>query len=149
MKDETITVTNDADYRTALSAGYKPENITIGTADNSAALEASRASGFEAGKVEGLKEGRGIGATAERDRFKAINDLHIAGFEAERDAALASGSTVADFALVQAKAIKDRGITVDAMKKDSEGAPHAPPGDNRAANSWDRIVARHGTKNAA
>ncbi|MBN8887582.1 MAG: hypothetical protein J0I77_17795 [Rudaea sp.] len=147
MSNESITVTNDADYRTALNAGYKPENIKISAPDNSAAIEAARREGVESGKADGLREGRELGATAERERVKGINDLHVAGFEAERDAAVAAGTSIADYAVVQAKAIKDRGITVDAMKRDSKGAPHAAPGDPTAgASSWDRIVDRHKAK---
>lgn len=147
MSENTITVTNDADYRTALAAGYKPESIKIGAPDNSAAIESARSDGHAAGKAEGITEGRGTGILAERARINGIHELFVRGFETERDAAIKDGTAVADFAIVQAKAIKDRGITVDGIQNDSKGAPHSPPNNDPAAKgSWDTVVARHKSK---
>jgi len=140
----TIKVSNTADLRTAIEAGYTKDEIQVVAQDSTAAIAAARAEGVEAGKADGLKEGREHGAKAERDRIAAIHELHMAGFEAERDAALKDGSTPEAFAVVQAKAIKDRGITVDAIQKDSTAVAHAPPGsDAKGKGSWDSIVARH------
>lgn len=144
----TIKVSNTADLRTAIEAGYTKDEIQIVAQESTAAIAAARAEGVETGKAEGLKDGLTNGAKAERVRIEAINDLHMAGFEAERDTALKDGSTSEAFAVVQARAIKDRGITVDAIRRDSpEAAAHAAARDGKKnAASWGETIKKFGGK---
>ena len=139
-----IKVSSTDELRTAIEAGYTKDEIQIVAQDNTAAIAAARSEGVEAGKAEGLENG----AKAERTRTAAINDLHMAGFEAERDAALADGSSPEAFAVVQAKAIKDRGITLDAIKRDSpDAAAHAAARDvKKNAASWGATIQKFGGK---
>ena len=151
---KSINVSNTSELQTAIEAGYTKDEIKIVQPDASAQVAAARTEGVEAGKTAGLDEGRKLGAQAERDRINAINDLTLNGFEKERDEALKSGASANDFAVTQAKAIKDRGVTVSAIKKDSTTAPHAnAPADAAAAavaqSGWDTIVARNGGKKKA
>jgi hypothetical protein len=149
---KSINVSNTAELQTAIEAGYTKDEIKIVQPDASAAVAAARKEGVEEGKVAGITEGKTLGAQAERDRITAINDLTLKGFEKERDAALSSGASANDFAVTQARAIKDRGVTVSAIKKDSTSASHAaPPADEEAAKAeseagWDRIVAKYSGK---
>lgn len=148
---KSINVSNTAELQTAIEAGYTKDEIKIVQPDASAAVAAARKEGVEEGKVAGLDEGRKLGAQAERDRITAINDLTLNGFEKERDAALKSGASANDYAVIQAKAFKDRGITRDAIKRDSTSASHAAPPVDEAASAeakagWDRVVAKHSGK---
>lgn len=150
---KTINVSNTAELQTAIEAGYTKDEIKIVQPDNTAAVASARAEGVEEGKTAGLTEGKTLGAQAERERINAINDLALNGFDKERDEALKSGASANDFAVTQAKAIKDRGVTVSAIKKDSTQASHAaPPNDEAAATEakagWNHVVAKHGGKAA-
>lgn len=142
-QNKSINVSNNADYKMALEAGYTAEQITIVQTDQSAAINTARAEGIEAGKAEALVQGRELGAVAERDRTAGINALHMDGFEKERDDALAKGHSPETFAVAQAKAFKDRGISMDAIKKDSQAAQHAAPGNPSADQGWAKTVAKY------
>ena len=142
-QNKSINVSNNADYKTALEAGYSAEQITIVQADHAAAINTARAEGVEAGKAESLAQGRELGAVAERDRITGINALHMSGFEKERDEALAKGHSPETFAVAQAMAFKDRGISQDAIKKDSQAAQHAAPGNPSADQGWSKTVAKY------
>jgi len=147
--NKTVKVSTTADLRTAIEAGYTKDQIEIVQPDASAAIATARTEGTTAGKAEGIEEGRKLGAQAERERINAINDLALEGFEKERDDALKAGTSPTDFAVVQAKAIKDRGVTVAAIKTDSPSAPHAAPGGDVKGSSWAQTIAKHGGKKAA
>lgn len=152
MSDKTVTVTNDADFRTALAAGYTTDQIKIGAPDNSAALKAAREEGIAAGKAEAkaahdaeMKAARETVATAERARLTALREIAEPGFDAELKAAIEGGHSPEQFALTQMKAAKERGVTLGAIRKDSPHAPNAPapaPG-SKGASAWDNVVGRH------
>jgi signal peptide peptidase SppA len=143
---QSVSVSNTADLRTAMDAGYTAEQISITTADHSAMINAARAEGHEAGKAESLIQGREVGAAAERDRITSIKSLHISGFKKERDAAITDGSTPEAFAVMQAKAIKDRGITLEGIRSDSKAAQQAAPGNDAPQSNWDKTVAKYSKK---
>lgn len=137
-----ITVSNTEDLRQALAAGYKADQITI--ASNEAAIAAARQEGETAGKAAAVE-----GAVkAERDRVTGLQALGRQGFEAELKAAIDEGQSTGAFALALMQAASDRGVTLDAIRKDAPTpAPHTPPdnGGNQKA-SWDGAVAKLGGK---
>ncbi|MCO7614506.1 S49 family peptidase [Pseudomonas chlororaphis] len=111
------TVKTTADLRTALAAGTDPNTIEIAQADQPdlAAIRAET-------------------ATAERERIKGINALASKGFEKEIEAAIDTGSSVEATALVLFKAAQDRGISLQGIKSDAQGATGAAPtGDSLQA----------------
>lgn len=135
-------VSTTEQLRTAFEAGYTVEQIEIAQPDASAHAAAIAAARAE-GQTAGVEEGKKAGATAERARLAALQEIVCAGFEAEHSKAIADGTSAADFALIQTKAAKDRGITLSAIKKDSTSADHAsPPNDptKKAAITagWDK-----------
>jgi signal peptide peptidase SppA len=150
-ENKSINVSSTDDLRLALAAGYTADQIVVTHEDTAPLIAAARAEGVEEGKAAALVEGRTNGATAERQRIAQINALHMAGFEAERDDALADGSTPEAFAVAQAKAIKDRGITVTGIVKDSTAAAHAAPGSATPApgSLWKAVVERVSPKKTA
>lgn len=111
------TVKTTADLRAALAAGTDPNTIEIAQADQPdlAAIRAET-------------------ATAERERIKGINALASKGFEKEIEAAIDTGSSVEATALVLFKAAQDRGISLQGIKSDAQGATGATPtGDSKLA----------------
>lgn len=137
-----ITVSNTDDLRQALAAGHKADQVTI--ASNEAAITAARQEGEAAGRAAATE-----GAIkAERDRVTALQALARPGFEAELKTAIDEGHSAGAFALSLMQAASDRGVTLDAIRKDaSVPAPHTPPGNggNQRA-SWDGAVAQLGGK---
>ena len=133
-----ITVSNTEDLRQALAAGHKADQITIAT--NDTAISAARA--------EGEAAGREAGAKAERTRVLGLQALGRAGFEAELQTAIDEGHEPGAFALSLMQAAADRGLTLEAMRKDAPApAPHTPPGNGGTQKaSWDGAVAQLGGK---
>lgn len=110
-------VTSTDDLRQALAAGYDASQIEF---DNTAALAAAREEGVVAGKASvNVDEARAEATTAERERITAIHALARPGFDAEMKAAIDGGHAPEKFAMAVLTAAKDRGITLDAIKKDS------------------------------
>jgi hypothetical protein len=112
---KSITVRNTDELRTAMEAGYTKDEIVIGAHDNTSALEEARAEG----KAEGEKSGSASAIAAERKRIADINALAMTGFDKERDDAISSGASAADFSIAQTKAMKDRGTSRDDQKNDA------------------------------
>lgn len=121
-----VTVSTTDDLRNALAAGHTADQIVI--ASNDSAIAAARAEGEKAGR-----EAATTGAVAaERARIAEIQALARPGFEAELKAAIDQGDSPAAFALAMVKAAQDRGITLEAMRRDAPpAASHAKPGDDR------------------
>jgi len=146
---KNIKVSNTDQLRTAIEAGYTKDEIEIVAVDNTAAIAAARREGVDEGKAAGITEGKTLGAQAERDRIAAINDLALEGFAKERDEAIKTGASVADFGVAQSKAMKDRGPTANmgAMRRDAPAGAHAnqpKDDDGKAAevkSGWDHAVA--------
>lgn len=118
-----VTVSTTDDLRTALAAGYTAEQITIASADDR--IAAARAEGI----AEGRKASGDEAVKAERQRIADVQALARIGFEAELKAAIENGDSPAAFALTLIKAANDRGVTLDAIRKDAPAAAaHAKPG---------------------
>jgi hypothetical protein len=160
MSKQTIKVSNTADLRTAIEAGYTKDQIEIEQPDHSAALSAARAEGHAAGvaeanasAVDANKTAVDNAAKAERTRLTELAAIAEPGFEAEYKAAVEGSHTPEQFALAQMKSAKDRGITLGAIRKDSKGAPHAnAPAEAAAAAEakagWDKVAAKYAPKKA-
>lgn len=127
-KSGQVTVSTTEDLRKALAAGYTADQITIEIADASA-IATARAEGETAGRAAAT-EGA---AKAERERIVQIQALGRAGFETEQASAIENGDSPAAFALSLMKAAQDRGITLDAIRKDAPAAAaHAKPSTDTA-----------------
>lgn len=136
-----VTVSTTDDLRHALAAGYAGEQITL--ASGEAAVAAARAEGLAAGR----KEAADSAVKAERARIAQIQSLARAGFDAELKAAIDGGHSPEAFALSLLKAAADRGITLEAIGRDTPpAAPHAAPPVKPGAQSWDHAVAKLGGK---
>lgn len=152
----TTKVRNTAELRQALAAGLAHDQIEVCNAE---AIAAARAEGVIEGKAAAPAKPdqpsaealRAEGAKTERTRIAGLREIARAGFEAEHTAAIEAGDSPAQFALTMMKAAKDRGITLDAIAKDSPpAAPHAKPTDKPTpkagdAKSWDDIAAAAST----
>lgn len=138
-----VTVSTTDDLRKALAAGYTAEQISVATA-SADAIAAARAEGETAGKADAAE-----GAVkAERARIAKLNTLARAGFEKELQAAIGNGDSAETFAMTLLTTAADRGITLDAIRKDAPpAAPHAgaPQNDNQAP-AWDAAIAKLGGK---
>jgi signal peptide peptidase SppA len=126
-----VTVATTADLRAALAAGYTSDQITFD--DNASAVAEARAAGVE----EGRKGANVDAVKAERGRIAKLQTLARPGFDAELKKAIDDGESPEAFALALLTAAADRGITLDALRRDAPpAASHAnPPNDSRAAPS--------------
>lgn len=147
-----IYVGNTQQLRDALAAGYTPEQLTM--TDVEAIRVSARNEGFTAGQAaseERWREERNriVGEAAdkihpdakaeiiadERRRIAAIQGLTSPGLERIASDAIEQGCSLEQFALLQMKEIKDRGITLDAMRQDAPPAAAfagAPEGITKA-----------------
>lgn len=143
----TIKVRNTAELRQALAAGHAPEAFEMCNAE---AVAAAHAEGVAAGKAEAAKSApdttaiKAEAAKAERARIAAIDAVSRPGFEALRTAAIEAGDSPEKFALAVLTEAGSRGITIEAIRKDSaKAADHAKPEDKDTdkpvAKSWDDI----------
>ena len=150
-KPETIYVASTKDLRDAMSAGYALDQVAI--PDLESEINKARTAGFDEGKAAGYAAGRNsriaseVGTlepdvlqtvrNAERDRVIGIQALTEQGFENIAKAAIDQGDGVETFALMMLRDKKDRGITMDAIRRDSPApAPHArSPDDSGAAKA--------------
>ena len=127
-KSGQVTVSTTEDLRKALAAGYTADQITIESADASS-IATARAAGVDEGRAAATN----TAVAAERTRIADIQALGRAGFETEQKAAIDNGDSPAAFALTLMKAAQDRGITLDAIRKDAPAAAsHAKPGSDTA-----------------
>ncbi len=82
----------------------------------------------------------------ERSRIRSIQQMVRPGFERLADSAIEDGSTLEQFALAMIREQADRGITLDAIRRDAPNpAPHASAPDGAkpdAGKSWDAIHAK-------
>lgn len=137
-----VTVSTTDDLRKALAAGFTADQITVATASD-AAIAAARAEGDAAGR----KASTETAVLAERNRIAQIQALRRTGFDAEFNAALENGSSPEAFALSLMKAAQDRGVTLEAIRKDAPpAAPHSSTKDNApsGAAAWDAVVKKFG-----
>lgn len=128
-KTGEVTVSNTADLRQALAAGYTADQINV-VSSNEAEVSAAHADGMAKGRAEATD----AAVQSERERIAGINAIARAGFDAEAQAAISAGDSPATFALSMLQAAQDRGITLDAMRSDSPPpAAHASPPQPSAA----------------
>lgn len=143
--EKKVTVSSTEDLRNALAAGYEASQIEVKMPDNSAALAEARAAGIEEGRKTAAPEL----VAAERARISAVQKLSRAGFEAIVEKGVADGQSPADVALAIMTAAVDRGITLDAIRKDAPpAAPHAKaPTDEKpdVGASWDKAFSKTST----
>lgn len=140
---QQVTVSTTEDLRQALAAGHPADQIVI-AAPSQDAVASARREGEEAGRKATHDEA----VKAERSRILGIQALARAGFEAEVAAAIDAGDSPEKFAHTLIKAAQDRGITLDAVRRD---APPAAKHSNGSASdsapiSWDSAVAKLGGK---
>lgn len=120
-----------------------------------ASIDAARAEGHAAGRAEGLA----AGATAERERFTALAELDSGSkISASLAEAMSAGTSVADFALAQARAKKGqieaaaKGAKADAVKPGDlpEGSAQAGSGGQKpTANRGQAFIERQRAAAAA
>jgi len=138
-------VWNTDDLRLALAAGYAPENISLPSDDVGDRIDAARREGYEKGLAAGRSE---IISTAadnldpqlktqilktESERITAIQALTEPGFENLAKEAIQNIWSLEQFALAQLRDKKDRGITLEAIRRDApKAAAHSFPGDDTA-----------------
>lgn len=133
------TVRNTEELRQALAAGHKADQIEMAHPITQAQLDAAVAAARTEARAEGVAEGKASAqtdaVTAERKRYSEVQALARRGFEAELKAALDAGDSPEKFALTLMKAAADRGVTLEAIKKDAP--PPAPrsnlPPDGKTA----------------
>lgn len=135
-----VTVSTTEDLRQALAAGYTGDQIAIASNEN--AVAAAHAEGLNEGKASAVESA----VKAERTRILEIQSMAGEGFEAETKEAIDAGVSAEAFAKTLLAAARDRGITLDAIRKD---APPKASGGNHSASdskpaSWDSIVAKFG-----
>lgn len=119
-----VTVSTTEDLRNAVAAGYTADQITISS--NDAAVTNARAEGETAGRAAATADA----VTGERGRIATLQGMARAGFDAELKTAIDTGATPEAFAMALLTAANDRGITLDAIRKDAPpAAAHAKPGD--------------------
>ncbi|WP_240488147.1 MULTISPECIES: S49 family peptidase [unclassified Halomonas] len=111
------TVKTTAELQAAIEAGTDPSTIQIAAAET-----------VDTDKI------RAEAAENERARCKGILDLASPGFEKEVATAIDEGASVEATGLALFKAAQDRGISLQSMRADGQGAPSAtPPKDDAEA----------------
>ncbi|QRL05339.1 S49 family peptidase [Vreelandella venusta] len=112
------TVKTTAELQAAIEAGTDPKTIQIAEPE-----------AVDTDKI------RAEAAEAERARCKGIMDLASAGFEKEVATAIDEGASVEATGLALFKAAQDRGINLQTLQADGQGAPTAtPPKDDTEAS---------------
>lgn len=111
------TVKTTAELQAAIEAGTDPKTIQIAAAET-----------VDTDKI------RAEASDAERARCKGIMDLASPGFEKEVATAIDEGASVEATGLALFKASQDRGISLQSMRADGQGAPAStPPKDDAEA----------------
>ncbi|UTD54930.1 S49 family peptidase [Halomonas sp. MS1] len=112
------TVKTTAELQAAIEAGTDPKTIQIAEPE-----------AVDTDKI------RAEAAEAERARCKGIMGLASAGFEKEVATAIDEGASVEATGLALFKAAQDRGINLQTLQADGQGAPTAtPPKDDTEAS---------------
>lgn len=144
-----VTVSSTAELQAALQAGHKADEITIAAVDKAAI----RAEGMKEGEAKAAadvevktKAAAEAATKAERDRIIGIQAVAMPGFEKETTEAIASGVSVADASVAMLRAVKDRGITLGAIRSDSTLTTRANPGEPTAAAGWDKAAKKAATR---
>ncbi|KRB34864.1 hypothetical protein ASD82_15120 [Rhodanobacter sp. Root179] len=118
----------------ALAAGYAPENILLPSEDIAGRVDAARREGYSEGLSAGKSENISVAAGhidprvramicgEERVRISDIQAITDAGFQEVCRRAIAEGWSVEKFALEQVRETRDRGITLDAIRRDAPPA---------------------------
>ena len=139
-----VNVSSTEQLVQALAAGYTAENIVI---DNAAAVAQAKADGIAEGKASAaadIEAARTASADTERARIAAIQKIARPGFETVVQKGINDRMSAADVALAIMTEAADRGITLDAIRKDSPSAGDRapPPADDKTqaqGKSWDQI----------
>ena len=127
-KSGQVTVSSTDDLRQALAAGYSADQIIVASQDD--AIAAARAEGVAEGKASASE----TIVAGERARIAKLQSLARAGFDTELQAAIDTGATPEAFALALIEAAADRGVTLDAIRKDAPpAAAHGGKADDSAA----------------
>jgi hypothetical protein len=140
---ETVVVSNTKDLRNAVAAGYTADQIVIQSAVDLDGVDHDqvRAEAFEAGRQNILRmkaanlgeEMRRHVAVQERVRIRTIQGLVRPGLENIAERAIVDGLSAEQFALSMLSEVKDRGITMEAIRADAPApVAHAKPGDDAA-----------------
>jgi hypothetical protein len=139
-------VTTTDELRQALAAGHSADRIVVQPADAATVVDAALAAaeqGFEAERQAWAAERAKLVGSAldlnlpeqaekiradERKRILEIQALAPRGFEKLAARCIEDGTSIEQFALKQMMDAKDRGITLDSIKRDAPpAAPHAAP----------------------
>lgn len=141
-KKGQVTVSNTEDLRLALAAGYTGDQITI--ASNDTEIAAARSEGESTGRAASTDEA----VKAERKRVLDIQALSREGFAAETKDAIDSGDSAETFAMTLIKAAQDRGISLEAIRKEAPPAAkgNTPPSSEGQKATWDSAIAKLGGK---
>ena len=116
------TVRTTEELQAAIEAGADPKTLEIAT--------------VEAVDKDALKaEAAATATAAERERCKGILDLASAGFEKEVAQAIDDGASVEATGLALFKAAQDRGINLQSLQADGQGAPAASPSEQDPQDS--------------
>lgn len=129
---KSVTVSSTQGLQDALAGGYEPRNIEFKSAFTAEDVERVRAQAFQGGRIAAMRElatADGVPAEVkaeiaamERDRVMAIHSLTQPGLEGIARKAIELGTSLERFALQQAQQIQDRGITLDAIRRDAPQA---------------------------
>jgi signal peptide peptidase SppA len=121
----TVSASSATELRTALKEATDEQGIETRAAIIRSVLQAERES-----VLSDLDTRVKSAIATERSRVAAIHSIAPSGFEKERDLAIADGSTAESFSLHVLKTQKDRGVSLEQLKVESQRAPHAtaPPG---------------------
>lgn len=151
MNSRKAIVWTQADLQQALAAWLEPGNIELAIEDVQGRIEAARIAGIDEGYRKGLAEKisseagkvnpsiRAEIAREERERVISIQGIAKAGFATVVLQAISEGWTAEKFALEQYRIEMDRGITLDAMRRDApRPAAHARPGDDSRMHTSSR-----------
>lgn len=127
--------TSMSTHNPAPAAEQQPENTQ-------ASIDAARAEGHAAGRAEGLA----AGATAERERFTALAELDSGSkISASLAEAMTAGTSVADFALAQARAKKGQiEAAANGAKADAVKPGDLPEGSAQAGSGGQKPTANRG-----
>lgn len=150
-------VTSTAELRQAITAGIDPNTIEISSAATDQAIAEARAAGVIAGKAEAAAAApdaekiRTEAIAAERTRIAGITALTRSGFEALSKASIDAGDSPESFALKLLTEASSRGITIDAIRKDSPAAAaHLKPAEGAdkpdVGKSWEAANAAASTQ---
>lgn len=147
-----ITVRTQTELRAAIDAGHAADEISLelpntealsaaAVAEARAAWEAEQSATVEAAVTAAVGKAATDAAAAERDRIVGLRAIMVKGFEAEIEAAIASGASVEATAVAITKTAKDRGVTVGSLKA---GSP-APVVHGGSANDGSKPQSKWGS----